>query len=85
MMPPALRVDADGRLYVTTRSGIQVCDPAGQGIGILAMPDGKASNLTFGGGDFDTLFVTSGDKVYSRRLKVKGVNPIQAPTTPAKQ
>ena len=46
-------------------------------------PNGKASNLCFGGADFDTLFVTCGDRVYQRKLKVKGANPFEAPHKPA--
>jgi gluconolactonase len=30
------------------------------------------SNLTFGGANLDTLYATCGDKVYSRKVKVKG-------------
>ena len=67
-----MRVDRDGRLYVATRIGVQICDQAGRVNAILPTPNGKSSNLTFGGANFDTLFVTAGDKVYKRKLKVKG-------------
>ncbi len=78
-----LRVDRDGRLYVATRMGIQVCDQAGRVNFILPTPNGKVSNLTFGGENNDTLFATSGDKVFKRKLKVKGAHAWQAPNKPA--
>ena len=67
-----MRVDRQGRLYVTTRMGIQVCDQAGRVNCILPTPNGKVSNLTFGGERFDTLFAVCGDKVYRRKLNVQG-------------
>ncbi len=78
-----MRVDRDGRLYVTTRMGIQVCDQAGRVNCILPTPNGKVSNLTFGGENFDTLFATCGDKVFRRKLKVKGCNAFEEPVKPA--
>ena len=78
-----MRVDRDGRLYVATRMGIQICDQAGRVNAIIPTPNGKASNLTFGGANFDTLFVTAGDKVYQRKLKIKGANAWDKPIKPA--
>ncbi len=78
-----MRVDRDGRLYVTTRLGIQVCDQAGRVNCIIPTPNGKVSNLCFGGATFDTLFATCGDKIYSRKLKVQGLNPADPPLKPA--
>lgn len=77
-----LRCDRDGRLYVATRMGIQVCDQAGRVHFILPTPNGKVSNFTFGGADFKTLYATCGDKVYSRKLKVSGANAFQPPVKP---
>jgi gluconolactonase len=78
-----MRVDREGRLYVATRMGIQVCDQAGRVNAIIPTPNGRISNLTFGGENFDTLFATCGDKVYKRKLKVKGANAWDAPSRPA--
>jgi sugar lactone lactonase YvrE len=77
-----LRVDQDGRLYVATRMGIQVCDQPGRVQCILPTPNGKVSNLCFGGENFDTLFATCGDKVYRRKLKVQGAQAWAKPTKP---
>jgi gluconolactonase len=78
-----LRVDRDGRLYVATSMGIQVCDQAGRVNCIIPTPNGRVSNLCFGGEGFDTLFATCGDRVYKRKLKVKGALPFQPPIKPA--
>ena len=78
-----MRVDTKGRLWVATRMGFQVCDQLGRVNCIIPTPNGKSSNLTFGGPEFDTVYATCGDKVYSRKVKAKGVNAYQAPMKPA--
>jgi len=77
-----LRTDRDGRLWVATRSGLQVCDQAGRVNAIVPTPNGKVSNLTFGGPDFDVVYATCGDKVFQRKVKAKGANHDQAPIKP---
>lgn len=78
-----IRTDRDGRLYVATRMGIQVCDQAGRVNCIIPTPNGRVANLGFGGEDFRTLFATCGDKVYKRKVKPRGALPFQEPTKPA--
>ncbi len=76
--------DTDGRLYVTTRMGLQICDQAGRVNAILPKPGtGWLSNVCFGGPNLDTLYVTCGDKVFKRRTRVQGVLPWRAPIKPA--
>src|SRR5204862_1367532 len=71
-----MTVDADGFLYVATKLGIQIADPAGRTVGILRKPDkSDPSNVVFGGPDLQTLYVTSGDKVFRRPIKKKGTFP----------
>lgn len=77
-----MAVDRDGRLYVASRMGIQVCDQAGRVNCIIPTPNGKVSNACFGGKDFDVLYATCGDKVYQRKVKVRGVNDFEAPIKP---
>jgi sugar lactone lactonase YvrE/enterochelin esterase-like enzyme len=79
-----MRVDRDGRLWVATRLGIQVCDQAGRVNCIIPTPNGKVSNLSFGGPDFTTLLATCGDKVFARRVKAAGAPNFLPPSTPAK-
>jgi gluconolactonase len=77
-----IRTDRDGRLYVATSLGIQVCDQPGRVQCILPTPNGKVANLCFGGENFDTLFAMCGDKVFKRKLKVPGANAWAAPNKP---
>jgi len=79
-----MRVDTAGRLYVATRMGIQFCDQAGRVNGIIPTPNGKISNLTFGGPEMDTIYATCGDKVFKRKVKAKGVEGMNAPVKPEK-
>lgn len=78
-----MAIDSQGRLFVATKLGVQVLDQLGRSNFILSKP--SASNITgvaFGGSDFDTLFVTCGEKVYRRRMKVKGAQTYLAPVIP---
>ncbi len=71
-----MTVDAEGFLYVATKLGIQIVDPAGRTVGILDKPDGSdPSNAVFGGPGLQTLYVTSGDKLFRRPIKKKGTFP----------
>lgn len=80
-----MTVDRAGRVYVTTRLGLQICDQLGRVQLILTKPQRAwLSNVTFGGPNFDTLYVTCGDKVYRRRIKATGRSPADAPAKPPK-
>ena len=78
-----MRTDRDGRLYVATRMGIQICDQAGRVNCIVPTPNGKVSNFTFAGENFDLLVATCGDRVYQRKLKVRGAPAFLPPVKPA--
>lgn len=75
--------DRDGRLYVATNPGIQICDQAGRVNCIIPTPNKKITNLCFGGQNFDTLFATCVDSVYKRKVKTRGVHAWAAPHTPS--
>jgi sugar lactone lactonase YvrE len=77
-----MRVDRQGRLYVATRMGIQVCDQPGRVNAIIPTPNGRVANLCFGGPNFDILYATCGDRVYRRKVKTQGANAYQAPMQP---
>jgi sugar lactone lactonase YvrE len=49
---------------------------------ILSTPNGKVSNVVFGGPEFDTLYATCGEKVYRRKMKAKGAPSFRAPVKP---
>ena len=74
-----LRCDTAGRVYVTTRMGIQVMDQVGRVNAIIPIPAGQPSNLCFGGKNFDILYLTAGDKVFCRRLRTRGANNFEIP------
>ena len=71
-----MTVGAQGHLFVTTSEGLQICDQPGRVIGILSKPHaGPLSNVIFAGPDLKTLYVTAGDKVFRRRMRMEGVRP----------
>jgi gluconolactonase len=74
-----MKVDSIGRLYVTTRMGLQMFDPTGRLGGTILKPHaGPLSNVCFGGKNLDTLYVTAGDKVFKRRVQATGVRYLPA-------
>lgn len=80
-----LKCDTAGRIYVTSRIGIQIMDQLGRVNAILPIPpsNGQASNVCFGGPAFNILYVTAGDKVFRRKLKTQGVNLFAGTRKPA--
>jgi len=77
-----LGVDRDGRLYVATHMGIQVCDQAGRVNCIIPIPRGTPAKICFGGDEFRYLFATSDSQLYRRKLKVRGAQAFQPPIKP---
>jgi sugar lactone lactonase YvrE len=68
-----MTVDDLGRLYVATHAGLQMFDPTGRPCGSIVKPQAKfLSNVKFGGPNFDTVYVTSTDRIYKRKLKTTG-------------
>ena len=78
-----LRCDTAGRIYVTSRVGIQVLDQLGRVNAVLPVPGRQTSNVCFGGPNLDILYVTCWDKVFRRKLKTKGVQQFEKPLKPA--
>ena len=79
-----LKCDTAGRIFVTTRIGIQVLDQLGRVNAIIPAPpsNGQTSNLCFGGPDFNIMYVSAGDKVFRRKLRTRGANSFSAPIKP---
>ena len=73
-----LCVDTEGRLYVATALGIQVCDQAGRVNFIIPTPQ-QPYDVCFGGKDLGELFIACGDKIYKRPTKVHGIVSGQMP------
>src|SRR5262249_36787334 len=59
-----LTVDVKGNLYITSGLGLQVFDPSGKYLGLIEVPEMPA-NVTFGGADFKTLYVTARTSLYT--------------------
>jgi sugar lactone lactonase YvrE len=69
-----MTVDTQGRLYVATEMGVQICDQAGRVNGIIPKPQhGGMRAVAFGGANRDELYVACGDKLYHRKTRAKGV------------
>jgi gluconolactonase len=66
-----LTVDEKGNLYITSGLGLQVFDPDGKLLGIIALPEVPA-NVTFGGRELKTLYVTARTSLYTVPMEVKG-------------
>ena len=78
-----LKCDVTGRIYVTSRIGIQVLDQTGRVNAIIPIPAGMPSNICFGGKNFDIMYVSAGSNVYRRKVKVRGANTFEKPLKPA--
>jgi gluconolactonase len=64
-------IDAKGNVYIASALGLQVFDPGGKLLGIIAFPE-QPSNAAFGGRDHKTLYVTARTSVYSVPMEVAG-------------
>lgn len=63
--------DSAGNLYLTGK-GVTVFDKDGKKLGEIPVPEGWTANVTFGGKDLKTLFITAMDSVYTIRMAVPG-------------
>lgn len=79
-----LQCDTSGRVYVATSLGIQVLDQTGRVNAILSVPSGQPTDLCFGGKQFDTLYISCGNKLYRRKLHTRGANSFEDPIKPVK-
>ena len=78
-----MKVDREGRLYVATALGVQICDQPGRVNAIIPTPNGRITNLTFGGEKFDILYATCAEKIYRRKVNATGAHAWDAPNKPA--
>lgn len=66
-----LTIDTKGNLYIATGLGLQVFNPHGELLGIIALPEAPA-NVTFGGKDRKTLYVTARTSLYAAPMEAAG-------------
>ena len=65
-----MTLDEHGNLYLTS-GAVLIFDPAGKRLGEIKTPVGPA-NVTFGGADGKTLFITARKGLYAIPMQVKG-------------
>jgi gluconolactonase len=68
-----MTLDTEGNLYLTGK-GVIVFDRNGKQIANIEVPEPWTANVSFGGADHQTLFITAGKGLYSVRLRVRGAN-----------
>jgi gluconolactonase len=68
-----MTLDTEGNLYLTGR-GVTVFDKNGKKIEQIAVPEGWTANVSFGGKDHKTLFITASKGLYSIQMKNRGAN-----------
>jgi gluconolactonase len=69
-----MTIDAEGNLYLTGH-GVSVFDKNGRQVEHIDVPEPWSANVSFGGRDHQTLFITASKSLYSIHLVVKGANP----------
>ena len=67
-----MTLDSKGNLYLTGK-GVTVFDPNGKRIINIPIPEEWTSNVTFGGQDFKTLFITASKSVYTLEMNVSRI------------
>jgi gluconolactonase len=68
--PDGIKVDAEGRVYSSSFSGVHVFDPGGERLYEIGLAG--AVNFTFGGPGRDVLFITADTAIWAAALDAKG-------------
>ena len=69
-IPDGLKVDADGRVYSSSASGLQVYNSGGDLIGEIAAPG--VANFTFGGPGNNVLYMMADTVIWAAEIKAVG-------------
>jgi len=69
-----MTIDDQGNIYITGH-GVFIFDKTGKLAEHIEVAEPWSANVTFGGRDHKTLFITASKCLYSIRLKFKGANP----------
>lgn len=67
-----MTLDNLGNLYLTGK-GVTVFDKNGTKILNIAVPENWTANVTFGGENFSTLFITASKSVYTLKMNILGI------------
>jgi sugar lactone lactonase YvrE len=73
-----MTIDNVGNVYCTWQSAVQVFSPQGENIKTILTPE-RPSNVTFGGPENKTLFITARSKVYAIQMNTHGVQAFANP------
>ena len=68
-----MTLDTEGNLYLTGK-GVTVFDKTGKKIEHIDVPESWTANVSFGGKDHKTLFITASKGLYSIQMKNRGAN-----------
>jgi hypothetical protein len=69
--PDGMTIDEFGNLFFCGRGGVWMVSPAGQLLGMVPFAE-FCSNVTFGGLDGHTLYITCDQKLYALDMQVRG-------------
>jgi hypothetical protein len=70
-VPDGMTMDENGNLYLTGLGGLWIVSPQGTQLDFVAIPE-NSSNVTFGGSEGKTLYITCQNKVYSLENTIRG-------------
>jgi gluconolactonase len=73
-VPDGMKFDSHGNLFVTGPKGIWVWSPDGVHLGTIALPE-QPANLTWGGAELHTLYITATTSVYRLETETAGFSP----------
>lgn len=67
-----MAMDANGNLYITTNLGVEIFSPEGKQLGLVTFPQ-QPANVTFGGADGKTMYVTARTGLYRVQMPIAGL------------
>ena len=67
-------LDVKGNVYITTHLGVEIFAPNGNSIGLVTFPE-QPANVTFGGREGKTMFVTARHGLYKIEMPIAGLKP----------
>jgi gluconolactonase len=73
-VPDGMKVDQKGNIYSTGPGGVWIFSPEGKHLGTILTPE-TAANVTWGGADHKTLYITASKSIYRVPLNVPGISP----------